>query len=77
MAYSLGLKLVRLLPEWTIMLGPSAGIEKGSGESGLNVADLDIVEINEAFASVAHCGRALELDFEKTNMVGRSPTGTR
>ena len=56
----------------TIMLtGPIPATRKALAKAGLSVADLDAIEINEAFASVAlGCGRALELDFAKTNVYG-------
>jgi acetyl-CoA acyltransferase len=56
----------------TIMLtGPIPATRKALARAGLSVGDLDAVEINEAFASVAiGCGRALELDFDKTNVYG-------
>jgi acetyl-CoA acetyltransferase family protein len=56
----------------TIMLtGPVPASLAALERAGLSVGDLDAVEINEAFASVAlGCGRALGLDPEKTNQVG-------
>jgi acetyl-CoA acyltransferase len=56
----------------TIMLtGPIPASKKALAKAGLSVGDLDAIEINEAFASVAiGCGRALELDFAKTNVYG-------
>jgi acetyl-CoA acetyltransferase family protein len=56
----------------TIMLtGPVPATEQALAKAGLSVADLDAVEINEAFASVSvGCGRALGLDFERTNVYG-------
>lgn len=56
----------------TIMLtGPVPASKKALTNAGLSVRDLDAVEINEAFASVAlGCGRALDLDFERTNVFG-------
>jgi len=56
----------------TIMLtGPIPASRKALAKAGLGIGDIDIVEINEAFASVSlGCGRALELDFEKTNVCG-------
>ena len=56
----------------TIMLtGPIPATQKALAKAGLSVADMDIIEINEAFASVAlGCGRALALDFDKTNVHG-------
>ena len=56
----------------TIMLtGPIPATKKALAKAGLSVGDLDAIEINEAFASVAiGCGRALELDFARTNVYG-------
>ena len=56
----------------TIMLtAPVPASRKALQMAGLSVDDLDAVEINEAFASVAlGCGRALGLDFNKTNVFG-------
>jgi acetyl-CoA acyltransferase len=56
----------------TIMLtAPVPATQKALAQAGLRVDDLDAVEINEAFASVAlGCGRHLGLDFEKTNVHG-------
>ncbi len=56
----------------TIMLtGPIPATRKALARAGLSIGDLDAIEINEAFASVAlGCGRALELDFDKTNVFG-------
>jgi acetyl-CoA acyltransferase len=56
----------------TIMLtGPIPATRKALAKAGLSVGDLDAIEINEAFASVAlGCGKALELDFTKTNVYG-------
>jgi len=56
----------------TIMLtGPVPATQQALAKAGLTVEQLDAVEINEAFASVAlGCGRALGLNFEKTNVYG-------
>ncbi len=56
----------------TIMLtAPVPASQQALARAGLSVADLDAVEINEAFASVAlGCGRHLGLDFDKTNVFG-------
>jgi acetyl-CoA acetyltransferase family protein len=56
----------------TIMLtAPVPATQKALAQAGLAVADLDAIEINEAFASVAlGCGRHLGLDFDKTNVHG-------
>ena len=50
---------------------PQMAIEKALERAGLTVQDLDLVEINEAFASVAIiAGRRLRLDPEKLNVNG-------
>lgn len=56
----------------TIMLtAPIGATKKALAAAHLGIGDIDAVEINEAFASVAlGCGRALEFDFAKTNMNG-------
>ncbi len=56
----------------TIMLtGPVPASEKALAKAGLTMAQMDAVEINEAFASVAlGCGNALGVDWEKTNVYG-------
>jgi acetyl-CoA C-acetyltransferase len=56
----------------TIMLtGPVPASQQALAKAGLTVDEMDAVEINEAFASVAlGCGRALGLNFEKTNVYG-------
>jgi acetyl-CoA acetyltransferase family protein len=56
----------------TIMLtAPIPATRKALAQAGLGMGDMDAVEINEAFASVAlGCGQALEFDFAKTNVHG-------
>lgn len=52
-------------------IGPIAATRKALARAGLSVADLDIIEINEAFASQAlACIRDLELDNSKINIDG-------
>lgn len=52
-------------------IGPVQASQKALKRSGLRVADLDLVEINEAFASQAlACLRDLELDPGKVNLDG-------
>jgi 3-oxoadipyl-CoA thiolase len=52
-------------------LGPIPAVRKALGIAGLRVADLDLVEINEAFAAQAlACMRDLELKTETTNVNG-------
>jgi len=56
----------------TIMLtGPVPACRKALGKVDLSIRDMDLIEINEAFASVAvGCGRDLGFDFERTNVYG-------
>jgi acetyl-CoA acetyltransferase family protein len=52
-------------------LGPIPATEKALQRAGLRVADLDLVELNEAFAAQAlACIRALDLDPAKVNVNG-------
>ncbi len=52
-------------------IGPVPAARKALAKAGLTVADLDLVELNEAFAAQAiACMRELELDLEKTNVMG-------
>ncbi|MEE8422159.1 MAG: acetyl-CoA C-acyltransferase, partial [Dehalococcoidia bacterium] len=51
--------------------GPIPAVEKVLDKAGLTVDDLDTIELNEAFASVAAaCSTALGLPSEKTNPNG-------
>jgi acetyl-CoA C-acetyltransferase len=56
----------------TIMLtGPGPASEKALAKAGLSIEDIDLVEINEAFASVAlRLQRDLDVPDEKLNVVG-------
>ncbi len=56
----------------TIMLtAPIPASRRALERAGLGIGDIDAVEINEAFASVAlGCGRELGLDWERTNVFG-------
>ena len=56
----------------TIMLtAPIGATRKALGKAGLGIGEMGVIEINEAFASVAlGCGRALEFDFDKVNVNG-------
>jgi acetyl-CoA acetyltransferase len=52
-------------------LGPIPATRKALARAGLDVADLDLVELNEAFASQALvCIRELGLDPERVNVNG-------
>jgi acetyl-CoA C-acetyltransferase len=51
--------------------GPIPAIEKVMAKANLSVADMDTIELNEAFASVAAaCSTALNLPVDKTNPNG-------
>ncbi|HIE84981.1 MAG TPA: thiolase family protein [Dehalococcoidia bacterium] len=58
--------------DWKIMgSGPIPAIRKVLGRAELSVDDMDVIELNEAFASVAAaCSTALDLPVEKTNPNG-------
>ncbi|MDO8723525.1 MAG: acetyl-CoA C-acetyltransferase, partial [Syntrophales bacterium] len=52
-------------------LGPVPATRKVMGKLGLTMKDMDIVELNEAFASQAiACLRELEIDLDKCNLNG-------
>ncbi len=52
-------------------IGPVAATRKALARAGLDVRDLDVIELNEAFAAQAiACLRALELDPAKVNLNG-------
>ena len=52
-------------------IGPAKAIPKAVAKAGISVADVDLFEINEAFASQAlYCVRELGLDAEKVNVNG-------
>jgi acetyl-CoA C-acetyltransferase/3-oxo-5,6-didehydrosuberyl-CoA/3-oxoadipyl-CoA thiolase len=52
-------------------VGPVPAIQKALARAGLTVADIDLIELNEAFASQAiACIRELGLDEEKVNVNG-------
>jgi len=52
-------------------LGPIPASRKALARAGLSIADMDLIEINEAFASQSlQCARELEIDEEKLNVNG-------
>ena len=52
-------------------LGPMYAVPKVMEKTGLRIADMDVIELNEAFAAQAiPCMRELGLDPEKTNPNG-------
>jgi len=58
-------------PDPSLQSQPANAIRTALAKEGIGVADLDLVEINEAFASVAiQSMRELELDEEKVNVNG-------
>jgi acetyl-CoA acyltransferase len=78
-AKELGLKpLVRIVATAVVGVdpavmgtGPVPAVKKVLGRAGMKLSDIDLIEVNEAFASQAlACIRMLELDEEKTNVRG-------
>src|SRR5487761_2757286 len=58
-------------PDTSLLLQPSNAILRALGRAGTTVADLDIVEINEAFAAVALASMdALGIDEDRLNVNG-------
>jgi len=52
-------------------IGPAKAIPAALKKAGLSIADIDLFEINEAFASQAvYCTRELGLDMDKVNVNG-------
>ena len=52
-------------------IGPVPAIKKVLAKTGLSLKDLDLIEINEAFAAqVIACHRELNFDWEKVNVNG-------
>ncbi len=52
-------------------IGPVISTQKALKRAGLTMADIDIIELNEAFASQSlACVRDLEIDLSKTNLDG-------
>ena len=52
-------------------IGPVPAVRKALGKAGMEVGDIDLIELNEAFASQAlYCMRELDLDLDKTNVNG-------
>ena len=51
--------------------GPVPAVRKALKKSGMALDDIDLIELNEAFASQAlYCMRELDMDLEKTNVNG-------
>ena len=58
-------------PDSSLQLQPANATKRALDKEGLSVADLDLVEFNEAFAAVGiESARALDLDPEKVNVNG-------
>ena len=52
-------------------IGPVPAVQKALSKAGMEVSDIDVIELNEAFASQAlYCMRELNLDIDKTNPNG-------
>jgi acetyl-CoA acyltransferase len=52
-------------------IGPVEATRKALDRAGLGLADIDVIELNEAFAAQALAvARELDLDWEKTNLDG-------
>jgi acetyl-CoA acyltransferase len=78
-AEQLGLAPIALVHQWAVAgvdpdimgIGPAKAVPKLLGKTGLSLDDIDLVEINEAFASQSvYCVNELGLDPEKTNVNG-------
>jgi acetyl-CoA C-acetyltransferase len=52
-------------------LGPIPAVKKALDMANLTMNDMDVIELNEAFASQAiACMRELNMDMNKTNLLG-------
>ena len=52
-------------------IGPVPAVQKVMEKSGFSLEDMDLIEINEAFAAqVLACNRELQMDLEKVNVNG-------
>jgi acetyl-CoA acyltransferase len=78
-AKELGLEPIAFVREWVAAgvepdemgIGPAVAVPKLLDKTGLKLDDIDLVEINEAFASQSvYCMRELGLDPETTNVNG-------
>ncbi len=78
-AKELGLEPIAYVRQWAVAgvdpdemgIGPSVAVPMLLDKAGLTLDDIDLVEINEAFASQSvYCVRKLGLDPEKTNVNG-------
>ena len=58
-------------PDSTLQLQPANAIRKAAGKEGIDVADIDLFEMNEAFAAVGiESARALGVSEDKVNVNG-------
>jgi acetyl-CoA acyltransferase len=78
-ARELGLEPIAFVRQWAAVgvdpdimgIGPARAVPKLLAKTGLKLDDIDVVEINEAFASQSvYCTRELGLDPERTNING-------
>ena len=70
LARFVGFAVAGVAPE-LMGIGPIAAIPKVLAQTGLTLADIDVIELNEAFASQSlACIRKLGLDPEKVNVNG-------
>ena len=52
-------------------IGPIPAVRKALKKAGMTLEDIDLIELNEAFASQAlYCMRELDMDIDKTNVNG-------
>lgn len=52
-------------------IGPIPAVRKALKKAGMSLEDIDLIELNEAFASQAlYCMRELDMDIDKTNVNG-------
>jgi acetyl-CoA acyltransferase len=59
------------VPPEIMGIGPIPAVRKLLAKTGLSLADIDLIEMNEAFASQAvHCARTLGIPDEKLNVNG-------
>ncbi len=78
-AREMGLAPIAFVREWAVAgvepdimgIGPAAAVPKLLKKAGLQLDDIDVIEINEAFASQSvYCVNQLGLDPAKTNVNG-------
>ena len=52
-------------------IGPVPAVRKALDKAGMELNDIDLIELNEAFAAQAlYCIRELDMDLDKTNVNG-------